>query len=118
MFVTNLKAGKKYDTRKLRFMLAGGRRPRGYQENTLSPVGQSSMFSSGCNSDGCGSASAGLTTGIGWKVTELGDNFSASTPNSTKSIGNRGSMQCEQVSKPIGFSRTCRLSFLYFKRHD
>ena len=30
------------------------------------------LCSSGCDSDGSGRASVGLTTGIGWKVSELG----------------------------------------------
>ena len=48
---------------------------------------QESFRKSGWDSDGSGRASVGLTTEIGWKVSELGEDFSARTPNSVKCSG-------------------------------
>jgi hypothetical protein len=64
------------------------------------------LCSNGCDSDGSGRASVGLTTGIGWKVSEFGEDFSARTPHSAKcSSDKRARYPCKRLSSILVFRK-------------
>ena len=59
-------------------------------------------------------ALVGLTTGIGWKVTELRENFSAKTPNSAKcSIGCGLDTRLNGYPVLLGFRKRVVYSSIY-----